>query len=970
MSYGRGASLDEALPHQQTSAESPGGIVPPPNSSEANRRAAHARHGGITNFLFRNSSSELSYDWSERENHYIRDRVRECFSKLVLQESNLFARLWQVIVSFFLFYTATVFPYYLCFYHFRTPETETPYEDDLWTVIEWLVDIVFWVDLLLGFITTFRDERGIEVVEPGPILRNYLRGAFWINLPACVPLPLVELIIESADSSNEDGQSGLNRATQLTRLQRIARLARLVRLLRLLKVLPILLKNAKVRRWRSSREMRILSSLAYLLFFVHLLACGWYLCAFFHEEDTFLERRELPDGQTLLDQPAGVQWAHSMYFVLSVFTTVGFGDIHARSSGEVVYACVTMMTGVILNALIVSEMITILTRIDEAADKVNKLKEHVSAFAEHTELDEASRLAIFKVLENSRKVHSNFDREQIAQLLQTVILPLPVAEKLPEWIHGGRLLQNRFLSILSTNIVKLPPRLVALLAAGLTEQQTTGGEFVYRCHEHPVSLFIVFEGCYACVAYPTTQGAAVEPAPVVISAGKAFNQLQHIRAFQPLMQRLPDFKGDLEQPAESGGSSRYLLQTAQNAIQHYAPRPMLINPWKHTEDQAARVEPNSPGAASYGPSQKSLNSGSPLPASPGFRRRLRKYWFDTPPNGAGSGSAGALADGDSHPASGGSPSVLSSSPRNFSTPRNRRVHSLSLSSGYESQNSMLPMPNAGQPQLYPFKLYSFGTYFGETELLVDEPRKFSVRCEGRKGTLMVLRKADFYSLMRDYPQYGNMWRKLAFRRESMRMALASGLTYGMRYKHLAAVILQQWWRTMRKIWKTRGAELVPKLHEDTQREEEESKAGVSAAAGEFSELLIDLKPSDSLQLSNPQASSSIQLSSHNGSNVGKFPSEQPQEEPFQSLCEAPLPSEKTVPEEKCIDDSKPAALEYQRVEGPSPSEPDADASEELLQLKQALHSIRSSQQSLQNKVILTRTILAKTESELRRLDLL
>ena len=29
------------------------------------------------------------------------------------------------------------------------------------------------------------------------------------------------------------------------------------------------------------------------------------------------------------------QWAHSMYFVFSVFTTVGFGDISAFTTGEI-----------------------------------------------------------------------------------------------------------------------------------------------------------------------------------------------------------------------------------------------------------------------------------------------------------------------------------------------------------------------------------------------------------------------------------------------------------------------------------------------------------------------------------------------------------------------------------------------------------------------------------------------------------
>jgi len=872
--------------------------------SSEKRRHHQASRGGLTSLLFmRQASSELTSEWSEKQQSFLRVRCRAMGYRLVLRESNPLARAWQVIISVFLFYTATVFPYYLCFYHFRSPERDSPYEGKVWILVEWVVDIVFWVDLLLGFIMTFHDDRGQEVAEPGPIVRNYLKGAFWLNLPACIPLAVVEVILKWIVPQLSD-DTGTRRTAQLTRLQRISRLARLVRLLRLLKVLPFLFKKAKVRRWRSSREMRILTSLAYQLFFVHLLACGWYLVAFFVKEDTFLERRELPDGRTLLDQPAGVQWAHSMYFVLSVFTTVGFGDIHAVSHGEVVYCCVTMMAGVILNSVIVSEMITILTRIDEAADKVNKLKDHVSAFAEHTGLDEATRQAILRVLDNSRRVHANFDRDQIVQLLQSVILPLPMAEQLPDILHGGKLLSNRFLSILSTKIVKLPPRLVALLACSLTEQQTSSGEFVYRCHEHPVSLFICFEGCYACVAYPTSQGAAVEPAPVVISAGRAFDALSYLRHFQPAMDKTAALSKEAQ--GEDEFAPARLLNAAFNTVEHAA-RPMLVNPWKPAEsDQVVRME--SPGGFSHG-------SSSPMP-SPGIRKRLRKFWLES------SGETG------SPPLAGASGSVGSPG---ATFGMSRKGMTMSLSSNCDSQNSLLPTVNGGQPQLHPFKLYSFGTYFGDCELLTDEPRKFSVRCESRHGSLMVLRKGDFFTLIRDYPQYGNMWRTFARRRDAMRHALASGLTYGMRYKQLAAVILQQWWRAMRKVWRHRPP--------SEKRLSPHASASVSATGSRSingsREVLKMAEP--------PFEAVSLQLEKEvNGEDSAHTTSERAGKEEL-------FPPSHTMT---------------------AVSSMHTDVSEELQLLRQTLHTIRSSQQALQSKVVLMRTVLSKVEGELRKADLL
>ena len=40
-------------------------------------------------------------------------------------------------------------------------------------------------------------------------------------------------------------------------------------------------------------------------------------------------------GQSLLDAEPATQWLHSMYFVLTTMTTVGFGDITPQQDAEV-----------------------------------------------------------------------------------------------------------------------------------------------------------------------------------------------------------------------------------------------------------------------------------------------------------------------------------------------------------------------------------------------------------------------------------------------------------------------------------------------------------------------------------------------------------------------------------------------------------------------------------------------------------
>jgi len=54
-------------------------------------------------------------------------------------------------------------------------------------VVDSLVDVVFFVDILLNFHMTFVGSAGEVVSEPRVIRMNYLKGWFVIDLLSCLP---------------------------------------------------------------------------------------------------------------------------------------------------------------------------------------------------------------------------------------------------------------------------------------------------------------------------------------------------------------------------------------------------------------------------------------------------------------------------------------------------------------------------------------------------------------------------------------------------------------------------------------------------------------------------------------------------------------------------------------------------------------------------------------------------------------
>mmetsp|Transcript_39418 Transcript_39418/g.92722 ORF Transcript_39418/g.92722 Transcript_39418/m.92722 type:complete len:1006 (-) Transcript_39418:8-3025(-) len=462
-----------------------------------------------------------------------RDKVMRGLSRLVLREDDVARRFYEVGLALLLVYTGTVFPYRLCFHEFRIPEAAP--RSAVWGELEYCVDLLFWGDLVANFFISYRSSDGTEVATLRSIAKNYFKGYFWLNLIACMPPSAAQYLLEGIMSASNDN---LDAAARVARLQRISRLARLARLLRLVKVVPLLARTAALRRLRSSKPSRFLNFVSYLIWSVHLLACGWYLVAYFHAEydngtvaygGCWVARRTLPGDTDLLDEPPWIHWGHSMYFVLTVFTTVGFGDISALTLGEIIYACFTMLCGTILNSIIMSEMINIITFVDQAAADVKRRKQLVTTFAEHAELEEKAVLRITKLLDTNRVVKPHFDRAEIQNLLMGGLLPQALVAELPAKVYQGRLAVNRFVTVLSAHTVQLPTRFSLLLALSLTQQQFLEGEFAYRCHEHPLNVYLVMDGTFAAVARCTREGGVPEPPPSVLSAVAEFAKLTGTR---------------------------------------------------------------------------------------------------------------------------------------------------------------------------------------------------------------------------------------------------------------------------------------------------------------------------------------------------------------------------------------------------------------------------------------------------------
>ena len=127
-------------------------------------------------------------------------------------------------------------------------------------IINYVIDTLFAVDIILNFNTTIQDQRtGMEIRDRKSIIYNYLTGLFIVDLFATVPIYEIFCVIFKENSSMY--------------LQLLPAL-KLVRIFRLQRVIGYMNTTDDVKL-----IMNLLKTSIFLVISVHFNACLWFALA-------------------------------------------------------------------------------------------------------------------------------------------------------------------------------------------------------------------------------------------------------------------------------------------------------------------------------------------------------------------------------------------------------------------------------------------------------------------------------------------------------------------------------------------------------------------------------------------------------------------------------------------------------------------------------------------------------------------
>ncbi|KAI6177055.1 Potassium voltage-gated channel subfamily H member 6 [Aphelenchoides bicaudatus] len=264
-----------------------------------------------------------------------------------------FKAVWDWIILLLVIYTAIFTPYVAVFLLRENQEIakRTRFSEPL-EIIDLIVDIMFIVDIIINFRTTFVNENDEVVSDPGKIARHYFTGWFIIDMIAAVPFDL--LLANTGEEATTTNIIGLLKAARLLRLVRVAR---------------------KLDRYSEYGAAVLLLLMATFALIAHWLACIWYAIGSHelpHKEITWLhqlaknlnEPYQSSNGSVPVGGPSlKSRYVTALYFTLSTITSIGFGNVSATTDLEKIFTIVMMILGSLMYASVFGNVSAIIQRL-------------------------------------------------------------------------------------------------------------------------------------------------------------------------------------------------------------------------------------------------------------------------------------------------------------------------------------------------------------------------------------------------------------------------------------------------------------------------------------------------------------------------------------------------------------------------------------------------------------------------------
>ncbi|XP_014224768.1 potassium voltage-gated channel subfamily H member 8 isoform X2 [Trichogramma pretiosum] len=260
-------------------------------------------------------------------------------SQYILSHYGVFRTCWDWLILIATIYVACIVPFNASFIN---PERPT-------MVVDVIVEVLFIIDIILNFNTTYVNKKGEVVSNTKDIACNYIKCWFLCDILAALPFDL--LYATDIYNGEESGHSYIH----LVKLTRLTRLARIMDKMDTYSqysfiILPLLMVSFAI--------------------VAHWMACIWYFIAERERDNNdkdwdlgwlhvLADRLKKPDVMNLTFFES---YSTALYFTCSSLTSVGFGNVSANTTTEKSFSVFVMFAGALMHAVVFGNVTAIIQR--------------------------------------------------------------------------------------------------------------------------------------------------------------------------------------------------------------------------------------------------------------------------------------------------------------------------------------------------------------------------------------------------------------------------------------------------------------------------------------------------------------------------------------------------------------------------------------------------------------------------------
>jgi CRP-like cAMP-binding protein len=279
-------------------------------------------------------NSSTTEEESEVSSTVERQQKRICFCRAHSQTKIK----WDLFIMFLATVNCFQVPYNVAF-------TDSSNSNIYIDMVNLAIDIMFMIDVFINFRSSYVDDvTGEETADCKSITINYIKGRFWIDLIASLPIDTLSYAFEGFNDN-----SVILDFLGLLKLVRVLRLSRLITYLNLKNELKMSLKLIKL--------------IFFLVLYLHCLGCLWFFIVNF-DKDWIPPLDYVWISTDVYDRGAFFQYTTSLYHAVLM---LGGNDIGPRGEFQLWFVLTTLILGAIINANIFGNMAVLLQALNRKA---------------------------------------------------------------------------------------------------------------------------------------------------------------------------------------------------------------------------------------------------------------------------------------------------------------------------------------------------------------------------------------------------------------------------------------------------------------------------------------------------------------------------------------------------------------------------------------------------------------------------